>query len=199
MTTDAGRRPGGRGSLITSLRGVRFPGPLPLAAALAGLLAVSSLPAADAPGAAAPAQIATSGPESALCLPDSPNSLPEVLDALAARLTGLDALAVADAAASLRARADERAGLCRMLAGLAAQVEVARAEVALREGFLAGCQADRAACWSEWEAGLKRPRATGGRSRLGWTIGACGIWRLLDSDPNGGIGIGPGGCWGWRP
>lgn len=104
-----------------------------------------------------------------------------------------DLRAVCVAAAALRARADERAGLCRQVAGLKAQIAVLKESASLSDAMLAGCRTDRESCWTDWTARLKAPVVTPGRGAFGWTVGggAC-----LDSD--GALSVCAAAVWGIR-
>lgn len=155
---------------------------LAAAFALAASLSLAGTPPAGA--AACPADVDLSG-------------LVAALDEMAGRLPGLDGQAAKDAAEALRARSDEREGLCRTLQAQTRQIEALGASLALERGLLAACQTGRSACYTEWEAAIRRPR-TGSTGRLGWVIGGCGLWRVV-GDPNDDIALGAGACWGIRP
>ena len=127
------------------------------------------------------------------CAPDA--NLAGLLSAVAEtqrNLLGLDAAAVSDLLAVVETYRAERAGLCAQLDAGARARAVLEGQVALRDGLLTGCQADRALAWQEWEAQVKKPRATG-RPALGFAVGGG-----LCVDGDGDVTLCGAGVFGWR-
>ena len=148
----------------------------PTKALLIGMAATTSLYAAE-----------TALPD--VCA-EQPNltGLADALTASAGRFSGLDVLMVTDAAGALTDYRELVAALCDRLEARKAVADAAVEGRTIALGTLRLCAEDRAACWSELEARIKKPTVIR-RSRLLTCVGGAYGGAGFDGEFRLGLGL----------